>query len=166
MKLESRKANKTEQTAYIAQAIKLARVGAPAYEGSLDPTGSTVFYNRTPHEAFEKYALLAAEGWTLIHTIPVLTGGLHDFSATKPEAVFQLDIPQITARAEAAYKAGIESHNAAVARQERDEAEVMAEFERRETERKAQLMADIRADLSNQQNPRFKRSDSNGYQYR
>lgn len=166
MKLETRKANKAEQAAYITRAIEIARVAAPAYEGSLDPTGSTVFYNRTSHEAFEKYANLKAAGWELIHNIPVLTGGLHDFSAKKPEAVFELDIPTITARAEAAYKAEIDSHNAAVARQERDEAEVMAEFERRETERKAKLMAEIRADLSSQQNPRFKRSDLNGYQYR
>ncbi|MGH8386694.1 MAG: hypothetical protein ACRESJ_14550 [Pseudomonas sp.] len=166
MKLNIRKANKVERAAYVAQAIELARVGKPAYEGSLDPTGSTVFYNRTSHEAFEKYADLKAEGWELVHEIPVLTGGLHDFTAKKPESLFQKDIPAITARAEAAYQREIENHNAAVARQERDEAEVMAEFERREAERKAQLLADIRADLSQQQNPRFKRSDDNGYQYR
>lgn len=165
MKLETRKVNKTEQAAYIARAIELARIGAPAYEGSLDPTGSTLFYSRTTHEALEKYSDLKARGWELIHEIPALTNGLHEFSARKPAAVFELDIPQISARAEAAYKAEIESHNAAVARQERDEAEVMAEFERREAERKAQLLADIRADLSQQQNPRFKRSDDNGYQY-
>lgn len=166
MKLEIRKANKAELAAYVAQAIELARVGAPSYEGSLDPTGSCVFYNRTNHEAFEKYHTLATEGWTLIHEIPVLTGGLHDFTARKPEALFEKDIPAITARAEAAYQREIESHNASVRKQEQNEAEIMAEFERRETARKAQLLAEIRADLDQQQNPRFKRSDSNGFQYR
>lgn len=166
MKLEIRKTNKTELAAYVAQAIELARVGMPSYEGSLDPTGSCVFYSRTLHEAFEKYADLKAKGWTLAHHIPVLTGGSHDFVAVKPESVFEADIPAITARAEAAYQREIDQHNAAVKRQDAQEAEVLAEFERREAQRRAQLLIEIRADLTQQQNPRFKRSDDNGYQYR
>ena len=166
MKLEIRKANKTELAAYVAQAIELARVGMPAHEGSLDPTGSTVFYNRTAHAAMERYADLKAAGWTLAHHIPVLTGRSHDFVAIKPESLFELDIPAITVRAEAAYHREIEQHNATLKRQEQQEAEVLAEFERREAERKAQLLTEIRADLAQQQNPRFKRSDDNGYQYR
>lgn len=139
-----KKATKTEMAVYVAQAIEQARVGAPAYEGSLDPTGSTVFYNRTQHEAMEKYSDLKAQGWELIHEIPVMTKGLHDFSARKPEALFQLDIPQITVRAEAAYHAWIEKHNAAVLREEQNEKEIMEEFNRREEARKAQLLEDIR----------------------
>ncbi|WP_353740746.1 hypothetical protein WHX55_15710 [Pseudomonas fluorescens] len=165
MKLEIRKANKTELAAYVAQAIQLARVGAPSHEGSVNPTGSCVFYSRTTHEALEKYADLKALGWELEHTIPALTKGLLEFTARKSEELFQKDIPLISAKAEAAYQREIEQHNAAVKRQEQQEAEVMAEFERREAERKAQLLAEVRADLSQQQNPRFKRSDVNGYQY-
>jgi hypothetical protein len=142
--LEIIKPNKADQAAYVAQAIEQARIGAPAYEGSANPTGSVVFYNRTAHEAFERWADLKAQGWELIYEIPVFAGKLFDFSARKPEEVFELDIPVITLRAEAAYKAGIEKHNAAVQRQLQDEAEIMAEFERRETARKVKLLEDIR----------------------
>ena len=166
MKLETRKANKTEQTAYVARAIEQARIGLPAHEGSLDPTGSTVFISRTNHEAMERYADLKATGWTLAHHLPVLAGNLHDFTAIKPDTIFELDIPQISARAEAAYKAEIETHNLAVARKEQQEAEIMVEFERREAARRAQLLEDVRADIERQANPRFKRSDVNGYQHR
>ncbi|MBT9302512.1 hypothetical protein [Pseudomonas sp. TAE6080] len=166
MKIEQRKANKTEMAAYVAQAIEQARVGLPAYEGSLSPTGSTVFYSRSMAGAFERYADLKAQGWTLMHEIQILTTGTFDFVAKKPEAIFQLDIPQISARAEAAYQREIEQHNAAVKRQEQREAEVIAEFERREAARRAQLLEEVRADIERQTNPRFKRANENGFQYR
>jgi hypothetical protein len=145
MIIELKQPSKTELAAYVSQAIEQARVGAPSYEGSLDPTGSTVFYNRTSHEALEKYADLKALGWTLIHEIPVLTKGIFDFTARKPDDVFALDIPQISARAEASYLAGIERYNTQIERQQKDDAEILAEYERREAARKACVIEDIKA---------------------
>jgi len=145
MQLSLKTPSKSEQAAYVATAIESARNGPPSYEGSLDPTGSTVFYHSTSHGALERYADLKAQGWTLIHEIPVMTKGIFDFSARKPDAVFALDIPQIETRAIAAYLAGIARHNAQIERQQRDDAEVLQEFERREALRKAKVIEDIKA---------------------
>ncbi|MGH8386650.1 MAG: hypothetical protein ACRESJ_14325 [Pseudomonas sp.] len=67
-----RKVLKTEQAEYIQNAIEFARTAAPAYEGSLDPTGSTLFLHLTTHAALEHYADLKAAGWELQHMIPAL----------------------------------------------------------------------------------------------
>jgi len=145
VQLSLKQPNKNEQAAFVSQAIEQARIGAPSYEGSLDPTGSTVFYHRTTHEALEHYADLKALGWSLMHHVPVMTKGIFEFAASKPDDVFALDIPQIEARAIAAYLAGIARHNAQIERQARDDAEIMAEFERREEARKARVIDEIKA---------------------
>jgi hypothetical protein len=156
---QTRRILKTEQAEYVQQAIDRARTAPAAYEGSLDPTGSTVFYHTTVHEALEHYAKLHADGWTLQHAAPVFYDKLNSFVAIKPESVFEKDIPQIAARAEAAYAKEVEQHNLNAKKLQERAKEIQLEFDRREEERKALLMAEITKQYDAYQNPTFDRVD-------
>ncbi|MFV3283160.1 hypothetical protein ACNFCI_03720 [Pseudomonas sp. NY15356] len=138
-----RKVLKAEQHDYIRRAIEIARTAPAAYEGSLDPTGSTIFQHRTIHEALEHYADLKAQGWELEHLTPACNDKLFSFSAKKPEHVFEQDILQIAARAEKAYLKEIEIHNKEAQRLKDKAAFIEAEFNRLEEERKASLRAEL-----------------------
>jgi len=140
---QTRRILKTEQAAYVQDAIDRARTAPAAYEGSLDPTGSTLFHHRTVHEALEHYADLKADGWSLDHGALVFDDKLYSFIAIKPSDVFEKDIPQIALRAEAAYIREVEAHNREAKKlQERAEF-IKTEFARREAERQQALMDEI-----------------------
>ena len=144
-----RKTLKAEQAQYIEQAITLARTANPSYEGSLDPTGSTLFQHRTIHEAFEHYASLKADGWTLEHAIPVCFDKLHSFVANKPDHVFEIDKPLIAHRAEQAYIKEVEDHNKEAQHLKDRAAFVEYEFQRSEEERKAAYRAKLEETFDN-----------------
>lgn len=145
-----RKILKAEQAEFIEQAILLARTAPAAYEGSLNPTGSTEFYHKTVHEALEHYADLKADGWTLEHTVPVLYNNLHSFVAIKPDHVFEADKALIAQRAEQAYIKEVEAHNKETQRLKDKASYVESEFQRLEAKRQA----DLRAELEEQYNNR------------
>lgn len=159
---QTRRILKTEQAAYVQNAIDRARTAPAAYEGALDQTGSTVFYHTTVHEALEHYADLKAAGWTLQHTAPVFYDKLNSFVAIKPESVFEKDIPQIAARAEAAYIAEVEAHNRQAQKLQERAKEIQLEFDRREEERKALLMAEITKEFDQKARAQFVPAASNG----
>lgn len=138
-----RKILKAEQAEYIEQAIEFARTAAPQHEGSAHPTGSTIFYVRTTHEALERYADLKADGWTLQHEIPALNTGPLSFVANKPDHVFEIDKPLIAQRAEQSYFKEVEAHNKEAQRLKDKAAFVEAEFQRIEAERQANLRAEL-----------------------
>lgn len=144
-----RKILKAEQAEYIEQAIERARHAAPSYEGSLDPTGSTLFQHRTVHEAFEHYADLKSDGWTLEHAIPVCFDKLHSFVANKPDHVFETDKPMIAQRAEQAYLKQVEDHNKEAQRLKDKAAFVESELQRLEAKRQADLRAELEEQFNN-----------------
>lgn len=156
---QTRRILKTEQAAYVQDAIDRARAAPAAHEGSLDPTGSTLFYHRTVHEALEHYADLKAEGWSLEHTAPVFYDKLHSFVAVKPNHVFEKDIPQIAARAEQAYLKVVEDHNKQAKKLQERQAFIESEFERREAERQAALRTEIEREYDSRGRSRFVNSD-------
>ncbi|WP_146022360.1 hypothetical protein [Pseudomonas sp. FW305-70] len=162
MKLEIRKSNKAEKAAYVEQAIQAARIGLPQHEGSRQPTGRTIYYVQTTHEALERFAQLKAEGWELCNSSTALVVAPQvplSFVAIAPDHVFETYIPLITASAEAAYEKEIIQHNELFKKQEQRAKEVLEEFERRESERKAALMAEIELEVEARHNPRFERAD-------
>lgn len=144
-----RKILKAEQAEFIEQAIVLARTAPAAYEGSLNPTGSTEFYHKTVHEALEHYADLRAEGWTLEHTAPVFYNNLHSFVAIKPDHIFEADKALIAQRAEKAYIKEVEDHNKQAQKLKDKSAFVEAEFQRLEAERQATLRAELEKQYDN-----------------
>jgi hypothetical protein len=146
---QPRRILKAEQAEFIRQAIDRARTAPPAYEGSLDPTGSVEFLHKTIHEAFEHYADLKAQGWQLEHSIPVCANKLFSFVAIKPDEVFEADIPQIAVRAEQAYAREVESHNKE-AQKHKERAEfIESEFKRLEEQRMTQLREDLAKQYDN-----------------
>ncbi|MNJ21183.1 hypothetical protein D3C77_155290 [compost metagenome] len=144
-----RKILKAEQAEYIEQAIEFARTDVPQHEGSVQPTGSTIFYVRTIHEALERYADLKAEGWTLQHGIPALDVAPLSFVAIKPDQVFETDKALIAKRAEQAYLREVEAHNKEAQRLKDKSAFVEAEFQRLEAERQATLRAELEKQYDN-----------------
>lgn len=147
-KEQTRRILKTEQAAYVQNAIDFARRSAvAAHEGSLHPTAYTTFYVRTTNEGMERYAELKAEGWTLLdNTLHLMAepGKALSFIAKCPESVFEeIYIPLIAANAEKAYVAEVEAHNREAKKlQERAEF-IQQEFQRREAERQQALMDEI-----------------------
>ncbi|MBF8731944.1 hypothetical protein IRZ59_16020 [Pseudomonas guariconensis] len=138
-----RKVLKAEQHDYIQRAIEIARNAPAQYEGSLHPTGSTIFQHRTIHEALEHYADLKAQGWELEHLTPACYDKLFSFSAKKPEHVFEQDIPQIVLNAEKMYLREVEEHNKQAKKLQERKAFVEQEFARLEEERKAKLRTEL-----------------------
>lgn len=150
-----RKILKAEQAEYIEQAILLARTAAPQHEGSVRPTGSTMFYARTTHEALERYADLKAEGWTLQHGVPALSCAPLSFVAVKPDHVFEADKPLIAQCAEKDYIREVEVHNKEAQRLKDKTAFVESEFKRLEAERQAALRAELEEQYDNRGRVRF-----------
>lgn len=144
-----RKVLKAEQAQYIEHAIEIARNAPAALEGSLDPAGSVEFYHRTMHEALEHYADLKADGWLLEHTAPVLYNKLFSIVCKKPDHIFELDKPQIAARAEQAYLKSVEEHNKQAKQLQERQAFIEEEFERREEQRKAALRVELAREYDN-----------------
>lgn len=160
---QTRRILKTEQAEFVQDAIDRARTAQAQHEGSRRPTGRTIFYVKTPHEALERFADLKTEGWTLDTDATVLLqapGVPLSFTAIKPEAIFDKDIPLIAEYAESAYVEEVERHNREAKRlQERAEA-VKAEFERQEEARKAALMVEIAKQYDSNLNPRYVNSEA------
>lgn len=144
-----RKILKAEQAQYIEQAIELARVGNPTYEGSLHPTGSVEFFHRTIAEGMEHWGQLVQDGWTLIHEIPMFADKKFSFCARKPNHVFELDKVHIAQLAEKAYLKEVEDHNKQAKKLQERQAFIEQEFERREEERKAQLRVELAREYDN-----------------
>ncbi|EKT4466783.1 hypothetical protein QEL93_002185 [Pseudomonas putida] len=134
-----RKVLKAEQHDYIQRAIEIARTAPAAYEGSLDPTGSTIFQFRTFEEALEAYSDLKSDGWKLQQNSSQCFSTLFSFVAFKPNHVFELDIPQIALRAEKAYLKEVADHNKEAQRLKDRAEHVEREFARRNEVLRAEL---------------------------
>ncbi|MFG0352914.1 hypothetical protein ACF8LD_17945 [Pseudomonas sp. zbq_5] len=124
-KNQTRRILKTEQAAYVQRAIELARTGPAQHEGSLDPTGSTIFQYPTFGAALEGFADLKAQGWKLEPSFCQCFPTLYSVVAIKPDHIFEKEISQIALRAEAAYAKEVEDHNNEVQRL-KDKAEFVA----------------------------------------
>ena len=146
---QTRKVLKAEQAEHIQLAIEIARTAPAQHEGTVLPTGSTIFQHRTIHEALEHYADLKAQGWQLEHLNPACYDRLFSFVAKKPEHIFEQDIPQIALNAEKDYLKIVEDHNKQAKQLQERQAFIEEEFERREEQRKAALRAELAREYDN-----------------
>lgn len=144
--------------AYQDAAVASARHGMPQHEGSLTPTGSVYYVHRTNAEALEHYVALHAQGYRLEHSHPVMVDNMHGYTLNKSDALFAKDEPAIRARAALDYKKAIAAYNAELDKAIADEAAVVLEVARRETDRLTALTATVRADLARAADPRFHRA--------
>ncbi|MFF5866804.1 hypothetical protein [Pseudomonas sp. NPDC012596] len=163
---QTRRILKTEQAAYVQNAIDFARRSSAApHEGSLQPTAYTTFYVTTTNEGLEKYAELKAEGWTLLDNtlhLMAVPGKALSLVCKCPESVFETYIPIIAANAEKAYVAEVEAHNRQAQKLQERAKEIQLEFDRREEERKALLMAEITKEFDQKARAQFVPAASNG----
>lgn len=146
--------------AYQDAAVASARHGMPQHEGSLTPTGSVYYVHRTNAEALEHYVTLHAQGYRLEHSHPVMVDNMHSFTLNKNDELFAKDEPTIRARAAQDYAKSIAAHNLELDRAIATEAAIVAEVNRRETDRLAALTAQVRMDLQRAADPRFARSET------
>lgn len=138
---------KAELSEYIKVAIEAAKNGLPQHEGSGNPTSRVIFYVRTTHEALDRFATLASEGWTLdTNSFCLLQkqGVPLSFTAIAPESYFNEHfLEKIVTRAEYDYQKEIDDHNKQAQKlRDRDEY-VESELNRISMEKLAQLRAYI-----------------------
>jgi hypothetical protein len=144
----TRRILKTEQADFVKSAIERAKNAPAQHEGSLTPTGRTIFYFSHMHEALQRWAELSATGWTLDTQVPALLVAPQvplSFTAICPNNVFESYFPLIAERAEKDYVKQVEEHNKQAAKLKEREAFIESEFQRLEQERLAQLRADLAA---------------------
>lgn len=149
---------KTEQAEYIQAALDRAKYAEAQHEGSRNPTGRTIFYFRTTHEALTRWAELSAEGWELDHNSPALMVAPQvplAFTAIAPVHIFETYLPLIVERAEQDYSKEVEVHNKQ-AQKLKDRAEfIESEVKHREEERLAKLRADLAREFDNRGRGQF-----------
>lgn len=153
-----RKVIKVEQAAFIQAALERAKNAEAQHEGSRNPTGRTIFYFRTTHEALTKWAELSANGWNLdysSHALLVAPQVPLAFTAIAPAHIFETYLPLIAERAEQDYLKEVEAHNKK-AQKLKDRAEfIEAEVKRREEERLAQLKSDLAKEFDSRDRVQF-----------
>lgn len=149
---------KAEQAEYIQAALERAKDAEAQHEGSRNPTGRTIFYFRTTHEALSKWADLSTNGWQLDYNSPALMVAPQvplAFTAIAPAHIFETYLPLIAERAEQDYLREVEAHNKQ-AQKLKDRAEfIEAEVKRREEERLTQLKVDLAKEFDNRGRVQF-----------
>ncbi|MGY2200512.1 hypothetical protein [Pseudomonas gingeri] len=155
---------KAELSEYIKAAIEGAKNGLPQHEGSGNPTSRVIFYVRTTHEALDRFATLASEGWTLdTNSLCLLQkqGVPLSFTAIAPESYFNEHfLEKIVKRAEYDYQKEIDDHNKQAQKlRDRDDF-IETEFKRMEEERLAQLRAQLAKEYDSKINPRYVNSEA------
>lgn len=153
-----RKVIKVEQAAFIQAALERAKNAEAQHEGSRNPTGRTIFYFRTTHEALTKWAELSANGWKLDHNSHALMVAPQvplAFTAIAPTHIFETYLPLIAERAEQDYLKEVESHNKQAQKLKERAEFIESEVKRREEERLDKLRADLTKDFDNRGRVQF-----------